>query len=67
MNRGGWVIKTANSMPGASVAQLAQAIANGGWCKEGNCVNGGYGQQVQADYNELMPVVNCLFPGLGIH
>jgi hypothetical protein len=63
----GRVLKIAQSMPGATPTQLAQAIANGGYCKEGNCLNGGYGKQVQTNYNELMPVVNCLFPGLGIH
>ena len=58
----GSAISIAQNMPGATPAQLAQAIANAGWCKVGNCVNGGYGTQVQQDYNELAPVIQCLFP-----
>lgn len=61
---GGRDLKIAQSMPGATPAALAQAIANGGFCQEGNCTAGGYGQAVQSDYNELLPVINCLFPWL---
>jgi RHS repeat-associated protein len=62
----GKYLKAAESA-GGSVAQMAQAIANAGWCKEGSCTNGGYGAAVQADYNELLPVLACLFPGMGLH
>ncbi len=55
-------VTIAQSMPNATPAQLAQAIANGGHCTEGNCLNGGYGTQVQNDYNKIAPIVNCLFP-----
>jgi hypothetical protein len=63
----GRYLNVAESMQGASVGAIAQAIANAGWCTQGGCVGGGYGQQVQADYNELLPVLNSLFPGLNLH
>lgn len=47
------------------VAGIAQAIADAGWCtNDPRCPNGGYGRAVQADYNELVPVVDCLYPWL---
>ena len=60
--RGPSAVAIAQSMPGASPAQLAQAIANKGFCTEGNCLVGGYGRQVQSMYKELDAVVDCLFP-----
>ncbi len=50
---------------GGGISATAQAIADAGWCQQGNCLNGGYGQQVLQDYNELVPVINCLFPWEG--
>ncbi len=63
-SRNGKYLQIAQSMPGASPAQLGQAIADAGWCTNGNCPNGGYGQQIQGDYNELLPILECLFPEL---
>ena len=57
----GKYLNVAQSVAGESVAQIAQAIADAGWCQQGLCRTGGYGRQVQQDYNELLPVLNCLF------
>jgi hypothetical protein len=62
----GKYLNVAAGMQGASVAQIAQAIADAGWCTNSACVNGQYGKTVQGDYNELQPVWNCLFPDLGL-
>jgi hypothetical protein len=59
----GRAVTIARGMPGATAGQLAQAIANGGHCTEGACLNGGYGKQVQKNYNELIPVIDCLYGG----
>jgi len=64
-SHGGAYLTAAKGALAGGVAAEAQAIADAGWCKEGNCPNGGYGQQVLADYNELVPVINCLFPWEG--
>jgi RHS repeat-associated protein len=58
----GRYLVVASIFQGAGVATVAQAIADAGWCTEGDCVNGGYGRAVRAAYNELVPVINCLFP-----
>jgi RHS repeat-associated protein len=60
--RNGLYLTVASIFRFSSVATIAQAIANAGWCSTDACKNGGYGAQVQKDYNELVPVVNCLFP-----
>jgi hypothetical protein len=66
--RGGLYVKAARSAIAAgftSVDYIAQAIANAGYCTtDVNCFFNRYGATVQADYNQLVPVVECLFPWL---
>ena len=72
---GGKYLNVAESMPNATPGTLAQAIAEAGWCpgtNDPNCkrkpgaplADGGYGKAVQADYNDLRPAIECLFPAL---
>jgi hypothetical protein len=60
--RHGLYLTVASFFQGFSVATVAQAIADAGWCTDSLCNNGQYGAVVQKDYNELVPVINCLFP-----
>jgi len=66
--RHGLYLNAAKAIAGGTVAQIAQAIANAGWCTvdSGNqkCTNGAYGAAVQAYYNELLPIIQCLYPFL---
>jgi len=49
--------------PNATVGDIAQAIANAGFCKTSDCVNGQYGNAVQSVYNQIQKIANCM--GLG--
>jgi RHS repeat-associated protein len=63
VNGGGKYLKAASNLPSTStIAAKAQAIADAGWCKEGRCLGGGYGKDVQKIYDQLVPVLDCLFP-----
>jgi hypothetical protein len=61
-SHGGGYVTAATGAAGAGIAAMAQAVANAGWCTTPACSNGGYGAEVLQDYNELVPVINCLFP-----
>ena len=48
-----------------SFFEMGQAIADAGWCTtDPRCIKGGYGLQVELDWQELIPVLDCLFPNL---